>query len=351
MASLSAMLVFSWLAAQQPAGDASPESAEGAAASPERANEDAPVSDDAAEGPSAEPSGEREAGGAEGDSGSGTETDAAPPSEDEAPAADAPTPTPSSGEATPEAKKSAAEVPRAPDGPPFYRDAQISELRSRYGIAADPRDQPTRPIWRCLIPDPRCGFTVELVATSAYSYRMRQGEVDIEGDVFRWHSGRAAYDFWLDVPVFNEVRGKWKYTRLTLGPKGGVIVSDSHDLWGNVGLAGRYWLGRGAWAPAIEFSTALTFKLRGVRGDGEPGPVRSPVGITADLGINVGGWGAIIFGAQYDSPLAREEVPERFRQAAGGQIFVGFRGNVLWGAPAGAAVATQAATHRNVTAP
>jgi hypothetical protein len=53
---------------------------------------------------------------------------------------------------------------------------------------------------------------------------------------------------------------------------------------------------------------------------------------------------ALVIGGQYDSPLAREDVSERFRTSAAGMFFVGLRGNILWGGPAAAAVLTHGLT-------
>ncbi len=232
-----------------------------------------------------------------------------------------------------------------------YTLEDLDRLRARYGIDPDPREDVKAPDFRCLVPDPRCGFTVELVATTAYAYRIRQGDISVSDDNQRWHSGRIAYDFWLDLPAVVAIRGNTKFTRLTLGPKGGVIASDSDDLWGNVGLAGRYWFGRGAWSPALEFTTALTFRLREQDRQGSRGPGRSPLGIAADLGFSVGGWGALVVGAQYDGSLVRDDVPAAMWRSAAAQFFVGFRGNILWGLPAISAVGTHAAVRRRVTAP
>jgi hypothetical protein len=233
-----------------------------------------------------------------------------------------------------------------PSGPPYYTQADIDRLRERYEVAPDPRVEPRKPKWRCLIPDPVCGFGVEVVATTAYAYRARQGDISIDGVFYDWHSARVAYDLWLNFPAHVHTLGSYKFTRLTLGPKLGVVASDNQDLWGNMGVALRYWFGTGKWSPALEFSSALSFKLAGEDNNDITDTKRSPVGITADIGINIGGWGAIIVGGQYDSPLAREEIPERFRISAGGQVFVGFRGNILWGAPAAAAVGTHIGIQR-----
>ena len=276
-----------------------------------------------------------------------TPADAAPPADVPAPA-DAPSPEPaptSNSEPESQAPPSADVVAPAPSGPPYYTQADIDRLRERYELAPEPRVEPRKPKWRCLIPDPSCGLGVELVATTAYAYRARQGNISIAGAYFDWHSARVAYDVWLNLPAHVQTVGTYKFTRLTLGPKLGVVASDNADLWGNMGVALRYWFGTGKWSPALEFTSALSFKLVGETSDGVQ-TQRSPVGITADIGVSVGGWGAIILGGQYDSPLAREEIPEKFRISAGGQVFVGFRGNILWGAPAVAATATHIAISR-----
>jgi hypothetical protein len=246
------------------------------------------------------------------------------------------------------------EAPVAPvEGPVearHYTDADMDQLRARYNLRPDPRVEPRKPKWRCWIPDPNCGFGIELVATTAYAYRARQGNVAVDGVFSDWNSARIAYDLWLDFPAHTQTVGTYKFTRLTLGPKLGVVASDNQDLWGNMGVALRYWFGTGAWSPALEFTSALSFKLAGEDGSGMTTTRRSPIGVTADIGLSVGGWGAIIFGGQYDSPLAREEIPEKFRVSAGGQVFVGFRGNILWGAPAAASVATHIAIQRTAPA-
>jgi hypothetical protein len=235
------------------------------------------------------------------------------------------------------------------EAPPYYTDADVDQLRARYELAPDPRVEPRKPKWRCLIPDPSCGFGIELLATTAYAYRARQGNVAVEGVVLDWHSARIAYDLWLDFPAHTQTIGTYKFTRLTLGPKLGVVASDNQDVWGNMGVALRYWFGTGPWSPALEFTSALSFKLVGADGNAAT-TQRSPMGVTADIGLSVGGWGAIIFGGQYDSPLAREEIPEKFRVSAAGQVFVGFRGNILWGAPAAASVGTHIAIQRTAPA-
>jgi hypothetical protein len=238
--------------------------------------------------------------------------------------------------------------PEASDEGPLYTDADIDALRRRYNLQPDPRIEPRKPKWRCLIPDPHCGFGIEVVATTAFAYRARQGSVAVDGVFTDWNSARVAYDLWLDFPAYTQTIGTYKFTRLTLGPKLGVVASDNRDVWGNMGIALRYWFGVGKWAPALEFTSALSFKMVGEDGDGVVTTRRSPIGVTADIGLSVGGWGAIILGGQYDSPLAREEIPEKFRVSAGGQVFVGFRGNIIWGAPAAAAVATHIAIQRAI---
>ena len=272
---------------------------------------------------------------------SGTDAEAG---QDPAPAEVAPAPAP---EPTPTAAPAAAPAPVEPmvEGPPYYTQEDINRLRERYGVAPDPQLEPRKPKWRCLIPDPSCGFGVEVVATTAYAYRARQGNISINGASFNWDSARVAYDLWLNFPAHVQTLGNYKFTRLSLGPKVAIVASDNQDLWGNMGVALRYWFGTGKWSPALEFTSALSFKLVG-EDDDVTGTMRSPVGITADIGINIGGWGAIIVGGQYDSPLAREEIPEKFRISAAGQMFVGFRGNILWGAPAAAAVGTHIAIQR-----
>ncbi|MCR9159342.1 MAG: hypothetical protein ACE37F_08505 [Nannocystaceae bacterium] len=247
-------------------------------------------------------------------------------------------------------------VAGGPDGPPFYDDADTASLRARHEIEVEPLERTEGPRWRCLIADPACGRSVEVNALAAYSFRGRQGDVSGGGNDPRWHSGRAQYDVWLNFPVMTEVVGNKKFTRMTLAPKGGLIASDGGSTWGNLGMAFRYWLGRGRWAPAVEFTSALSFKLgENARGmDNERGDwtmTRGPVGFTADVGFGLGGFGSIVVGGQYDSPFAREEISDEYRTAAGGAFFIGFRGNILWGGPAAAAVATHAVTQRSVQTP
>jgi hypothetical protein len=275
-------------------------------------------------------------------------TEAAPPSAEPAvPPADEST---EAAQAPAPSEESFRVAPAERSGPPFYDEKDLAALRKRHRVEANPPPPPPPVRWRCLIADPRCATTFEINATSAYALRFRQDNVNTN-DVVRWNSGRAQYDLWVNLPVLVETRGFARYTKMTLGPKAGAIVSDTGDTWGNVGMAMRYWLGRGRWAPAIEVSSALSFKIARrdaveVGGDPKLHMQRGPVGFTADVGIGIGGFGAIIIGGQYDSPFAREDVPERFRTQAAGTFFVGFRGNILWGGPAAAAVLTHTLTQR-----
>lgn len=286
--------------------------------------------------------------------------EAAPPADDE--------PAPSEVAAEPTETEPADPAPTATDGeryvvsagaggPPFYDAADTVALRARHGIEVEPLERTEGPRWRCLVADPACGHSFEVNALAAYTYRGRQGRVDGMGEDPRWSSGRAQYDFWMNLPVMREVVGDKLFSRMTLGPKGGLIFSDGGSTWGNLGMAFRYWMGRGRWAPTIEFSSALTFKIgeRELKDAGLGDPkwkmTRGPLGFTADVGFGLGGFGAIVLGGQYDSPLAREEIPDQYRTSAGGAFFVGFRGNILWGGPAAAAVATHAITQRRVQAP
>jgi hypothetical protein len=235
-------------------------------------------------------------------------------------------------------------------GPPFYDAKEEDRLRARFGLPILRRDAPRRPVMRCFVADPSCGVTIELNATSAWGYRLRQGSL-VSPDAYTWHSGRVQYDAWILFPALVETVGNHRTTRLAIGPKGGLIASDSSDLWGNFGVATRLWLGRGAFAPSLELTTALSFKLRGQDNLGRIGMERSPVGLQADIGVGVGGFGAIIIGGQYDTALAREEVPEPLRVATGGMFYAGFRGNIVWGLPAAAAITTHALVQRRVEAP
>lgn len=264
------------------------------------------------------------------------------------------TPAPITAPTTPLAPAAPPRVEKP--GPPFYTDADMQALRKRYGLEADPPKTVRRPRFRCWVADPTCGFVVELNATSAYAYRMRQGSVETPGDINRWNSARIQYDIWFSIPTVVETRGKFRYTRLSLGPKGGVIASDSKDIWGNVGLAGRYWFSRKAFAPSIEFTTALVFKLAGTVKSSTPANgtfdnLRGPIGIAADVGVGLGGFGSLIVGGQYDAPLSRTDVPDSQKIVPSGMFYIGFRGNIVWGAPAALAVGTHALTNRYVTAP
>lgn len=233
------------------------------------------------------------------------------------------------------------------DGPPYYTDEDLAKVRAKHEVDYDDSEPPEAPRWRCLIADPQCRNTVELQAMGAYALRARQGSVT-DGDVDRWHSARAQYDVWVGLPALVETAGKNRFTRISLGPKGGVALSDGGDLWGNVGIAMRYWLGRGRWAPNIEVTSALSFKLGSRVGSDVQEErfrmQRGPVGFSADVGFGIGGFGAIVIGGQYDSPLAREEVPEEYRVVSSGTFYLGFRGNILWGGPAAVAVGAHAAT-------
>lgn len=266
-----------------------------------------------------------------------------------------------SGDETPSPDTDAASLPSGgytvtpPEvGPPFYDGEDEAALTERFDLPSAEVQGPEmgrgKRAFRCLIADPNCGWNLEVQATSAYALRVRQGNVNRD-ELARWNSGHVQYDLWVNFPVSSEVVGDRRYTRVTLGPKGGVSASDSQSLWGNVGVAMRYWLGRGSWAPTLEVSSGLNFWLRGERGNFGVGTQRSPLGLVGDIGVGVGGWGAIVVGGQVDTPLARDELPDQVRISAGGTFFVGFRGNIAWGLPAVAAVGTHAAVQRTVTAP
>ncbi len=120
----------------------------------------------------------------------------------------------------------------------------------------------------------------------------------------------------------------------------------------------RYWFGRGRWAPTLELTSALSYKLGSRPTKDLPDDVkprfqmtRGPVGFTADVGVGLGGFGAIVIGGQYDSPMAREDVPDIAKVSAAGMFFVGFRGNILWGGPAAAAILTHGLTQRYAKEP
>ena len=270
-----------------------------------------------------------------------------------APAPPAPVVTPAPAPTTPVTPAVAPVAPAvAPErsGPPFYGPADMQVLRTRYGLDPDPPAVERKPVFRCWVADPTCGFVVEVNATSAYAYRLRQGNVK-DLVVNRWNSARVQYDVWFSIPTMVETRGNLRYTRLSLGPKGGVIASDSKDIWGNVGIAGRYWFSRKRFAPNLEFTSALVFKVAGTNQMGKFDTVRGPLGFTVDVGFGLGGFGALVVGGQFDSPLAREDIPDGERTATAGMFYLGFRGNIVWGAPAAAAVATHAIATRRITAP
>jgi len=266
-------------------------------------------------------------------------------------AAEPPVPVATAENPPPTATETATAAAEKP-GPPFYSETDTQKLRTRYGLDATPPVSERKSRWRCLIADPTCGLVVEVQATSGYAFRVRQGDVTSPGDLYRWNSARVQYDVWVSIPTLVESRGSFKYTRVSLGPKGGIIASDNKDVWANVGFAGRYWFKRTRWSPTIEFSSGLAFKVAGIdKASGRFDNVRSPIGFVADVGIGLGGFGAIVLGGQFDSPLAREDVPERARTPAGGMFYIGFRGNILWGAPAVFGVATHAAALRAVNTP
>lgn len=243
----------------------------------------------------------------------------------------------------------AARVERA--GPPFYDERDMEALRQRYGLEVSPPPETRKPVFRCWVADPTCGLVVELNATSAFAYRARQATADDPNSVRQWNSARVQYDLWISIPTVTETRGKLRFTRLTLGPKGGVVASDNKDIWGNVGIAGRYWFSRKRFAPALEFTSALVFKVAGAdKVTGRFDSQRGPLGFTADIGFGLGGFGSIVVGGQFDSPFAREDIPAGERILASGMFFIGFRGNIVWGAPAALAVGTHAAVTRGVPA-
>ena len=235
-----------------------------------------------------------------------------------------------------------------PAGPPFYSERDMEALRQRYGLEASPPASERRPVFRCWVADPTCGLVVELNATSAFAYRVRQGTADDPMSVRQWNSARVQYDLWVSIPTVTETRGKLRFTRLSLGPKGGVVASDNKEIWGNVGIAARYWFSRKRFAPALEFTSALVFKVAGVNTNGKFDNFRAPLGFTADIGFGLGGFGSIVVGGQFDSPFAREDIPAGERILASGMFFIGFRGNIVWGAPAALAVGTHAAVTRAV---
>lgn len=255
--------------------------------------------------------------------------------------------------AAPVPEDSAPAVPprTEPAGPPYYNAADLQTFRGRHGLDPTPPTSERKPVFRCWVADPTCGLVVEINATSAYAYRSRQRDFNSANEFVKWNSARVQYDLWVSIPTMTETRGKFRYTRLSLGPKGGVIASDSKEIWGNVGIAGRYWFSRKRFAPSLEFTSALVFKVAGVNRNGNFDSARGPLGFTADVGFGIGGFGSIVVGGQFDSPLAREDIPSTETSVVSGMFFVGFRGNILWGLPAAAAVGTHAAATRLITAP
>jgi hypothetical protein len=131
-----------------------------------------------------------------------------------------------------------------------------------------------------------------------------------------------------------------------------VIASDSRDLWGNLGLAGRYWFGRKAFAPSIEFSAALAFKIAGRNRLTDAQPVRQrprPDGLHRRHRLRH----RRLRSDRRRRPVRRRPVacPSTSRTSAAGMFFLGFRGNILWGAPAALAVGTHADRPPRITAP
>lgn len=236
-------------------------------------------------------------------------------------------------------------------GPPYYTPADMETFRRRHGLDPAPPTSERKPVFRCWIADPTCGLVVEVNATSAFAYRARQGRSDDANYIVKWNSARVQYDVWVSIPTMTESRGKFRFTRLSLGPKGGVIASDNKDIWGNVGFAGRYWFSRKRFAPNLEFTSALVFKVAGINRNGNFDSARGPLGFAADVGFGLGGFGSIVVGGQFDSPLARTEIPPAERSLVSGMFYIGFRGNILWGLPAAAAVGTHAAANRVVKTP
>lgn len=235
-----------------------------------------------------------------------------------------------------------------PETIPPYTPAELDAVRAKHGLPPMPSEAPRRARWRCLIADPTCGTTIEVTATSAYVRRFAQVSSS-GGNTRSWNSGRADYSVTWLTPALSKTVGRQQFNLVSMGATGGVIVAEDYELWGKMGFASRFWLGRGAWSPALEFQSGLSFLLR-TRANSEEGPSagRSPVGFHADVGLNIGGWGAVVLGGQYETPLARNDVPAALRTRPGGALFIGFRGNLLWGAPVAAAITTQALTQRLV---
>jgi len=250
----------------------------------------------------------------------------------------------------PEGTRIAEEKP----GPPFATPEERERLRASFGLgplsAQGPEPTRVKRTFGCLVADPSCRVAYELTATSSYSFRIRQTEIDDNLLVQRWSSGRVDWQFAPHFAVASDVVGRRRYARVTLGPRIGVTASDRSDLWGNVGIASRIWFGRGSWAPHLDLGGGMSFWLRGVRGN-ELKPLRSPAGVSLDVGFGFGGWGSIVVGGQLDTPLVREELPPVVRINPSGMVFIGFRGNLAWGAPAALGVATHAVTQRFVERP
>jgi hypothetical protein len=146
-----------------------------------------------------------------------------------------------------------------------------------------------------------------------------------------------------------ETRGKYRYTRLSLGPKGGVIASDSKDIWGNVGIAGRYWFGRKAFAPSLEFTSALVFKVAGrnrLTATSTTSAARSASPPTSASASAASARSSSAASSTARSPARTSPTSEA---PAAGMFYLGFRGNILWGAPAALAVGTHAATTASIT--
>jgi len=199
--------------------------------------------------------------------------------------------------------------------------------------------------WDCWIPDPTCRRSIEVNATTAYAMRFVQIGSKKELATRIRHTALIAYEASLLFTSNTQALHRYKYSVFSLGPMGGIAASDAHDLWGSFGVVGRYWLGRGEWSPAIELHGLLNFKLRGSRGTNIIAQ-RSPIGFRGDLGINIGGWGAMIVGGEYQVPLITDGLPEGHHISAGGMFYAGFRGNILWGLPAATAVATHVLVNR-----
>ena len=89
-----------------------------------------------------------------------------------------------------------APLPTPEVGPPFYTPADMQAMRQRHGLEAAPPTVERKPVFRCWVADPTCGFVVELNATSAYAFRARQGSVNEANDIKRWNSARVQYDVW-----------------------------------------------------------------------------------------------------------------------------------------------------------